>query len=71
MEQKKEKCAKESVTLVVIPYWWDCQKESLAATLKSIRPDLVPNATGSFMTPLFLKLKLLGIPILPSPTTQV
>lgn len=37
---------KAGITLIEIPYWWDFTKESLAATIHRIRPELVPDPPG-------------------------
>jgi hypothetical protein len=29
------------ITLIEIPYWWDCKIESLAATIHKYKPDLI------------------------------
>jgi hypothetical protein len=31
----------EGVTLVEIPYWWDRRKESVAALINKLRPELL------------------------------
>eukprot|EP01124_Arcella_intermedia_P027271 TRINITY_DN5296_c0_g1_i3.p1 TRINITY_DN5296_c0_g1~~TRINITY_DN5296_c0_g1_i3.p1 ORF type:complete len:419 (-),score=98.24 TRINITY_DN5296_c0_g1_i3:6-1262(-) len=38
--QKKETCQQRGITLLTIPYWWDRKKESLIASLHSLRPDI-------------------------------
>ncbi len=35
------------IDLLSIPFWWDYTKESLAATIHRVRPDLIPTAQGS------------------------
>lgn len=35
-----------------IPYWWDNGKETLAATIHQIRPDLIPEPPGAHPIPL-------------------
>lgn len=45
--EKKEACAKLGITLIEIPYWWDCTKDSLLATIHKFRPDLIPQAHGA------------------------
>jgi len=46
-----------NITLIDIPYWWDCNKESLEATIHLIRPDLIPKLGN-------------GIPISKSPPKE-
>lgn len=41
-EEKKRLCIEKDITLIEIPYWWDNEKSSLAATIHKIRPDLIP-----------------------------
>jgi hypothetical protein len=40
---KKEACKSFGITLIEIPYWWDGQYESIAATIYRARPDLFQN----------------------------
>jgi len=40
--EKKTQCEKYGITLIEVPYWWDKQRESLAATLRLQRPGLLP-----------------------------
>ncbi len=37
---KRQICDNNGITLLVIPYWWDKTKESLAQTLHAVRPDI-------------------------------
>jgi len=39
--EKRIACESKGITLLEIPYWWDFTKESLLATIKQKRPDLV------------------------------
>jgi hypothetical protein len=41
-KEKREVCMEKQITLVEIPYWWDKQLASLAATISSQRVDLIP-----------------------------
>jgi len=41
--EKKLKCISAGITLIEVPYWWNRTKESLAATIKSMRSDLLEN----------------------------
>src|SRR5688500_13406879 len=34
-EEKMEKCKNAGITLIHIPYWWDKEKSSLVATIRS------------------------------------
>jgi hypothetical protein len=34
--------------LIIIPYWWDRQKDSIIATIHQHRPDLIPNPGMAF-----------------------
>jgi len=38
---KQEACKKLGITLIVIPYWWDDQRASLAATINQFCPGLI------------------------------
>lgn len=38
--KKRQACQDVSITLIEIPYWWDRKKESIVATIRSIRNDL-------------------------------
>eukprot|EP00026_Physarum_polycephalum_P004657 Phypoly_transcript_04679.p1 GENE.Phypoly_transcript_04679~~Phypoly_transcript_04679.p1 ORF type:complete len:669 (+),score=68.95 Phypoly_transcript_04679:107-2113(+) len=38
--QKKNMVNKIAISLIVVPYWWDGQRESLMATINFYRPDL-------------------------------
>jgi hypothetical protein len=42
-EQRRQACARNGITLIEIPYWWDQQLSSLVATIHKRRPDLIPN----------------------------
>lgn len=37
---KREGSAKQGITLIEIPFWWDYSLGSLAATLFKARPDI-------------------------------
>jgi len=39
-ERKRNICQHDGITLIVIPYWWDKTLESLALTIRNIRPDI-------------------------------
>lgn len=39
-QEKSALCESRGITLIPIPYWWDGNKESLAATLYKARPDV-------------------------------
>lgn len=41
-KEKAELCEKYGIRLIVIPYWWDNKIESLAATIHSHFPSLLP-----------------------------
>jgi hypothetical protein len=41
--EKKMECEKVGITLIPIPFWWQHDKESLAATIRQYRPDLLHN----------------------------
>jgi hypothetical protein len=41
-KEKKLLCAKQGITLIVIPYWWDRTSASVAATIHAKRSDLIP-----------------------------
>jgi hypothetical protein len=48
--QKRSTCKERGITLIEIPYWWDLQKDSLAATIHINRPDLIPLPNGISMS---------------------
>jgi hypothetical protein len=39
-EEKVAACKASGITLIVVPYWWDKTRQSLAATLYKVRPDI-------------------------------
>lgn len=39
-------CALHSITLIDVPYWWEGDKPSLAATIHQYRPELLQHASG-------------------------
>ncbi len=38
--KKRMACAELGLTLITVPYWWDRQLSSLAASIQSKRPDV-------------------------------
>jgi hypothetical protein len=34
-------CKRENITLITVPYWWKRDEQSLMATIKQSRPDLI------------------------------
>lgn len=44
---KVDLCQLREITLLCIPFWWDGELESLAATLFQARPDVFPLSTSS------------------------
>ena len=44
---KQELAKARGMSLVVVPCWWDGAKESLVASIREIRPDLLQGAEGS------------------------
>ena len=42
---KTEACQELKITLVIVPYWWDKQAASLAATIQQYRSDWVTELT--------------------------
>jgi hypothetical protein len=48
---KREICAKEGITLIEIPFWWDNSEQSLIATLQQYRPELLTDRESSFPIP--------------------
>lgn len=53
-EIKLKVCKTRGITLIPIPHWWDGSQESLVATIKDARPELLPNRTAQ-VPPLSLK----------------
>lgn len=41
-EQKRLACSMAGITLIEIPFWWENDFNSVAATLRQKRPELVP-----------------------------
>jgi hypothetical protein len=40
-DQAKRKFASQfGITLISIPFWWDCSSDSLASTIEYYRPDI-------------------------------
>jgi hypothetical protein len=39
--EKRTSCKENGITLIEIPYWWDHKKESLAATINQLKPNLI------------------------------
>lgn len=37
---KKDLCVKNGISLIVVPYWWNSNVESIASTIHSVRPDI-------------------------------
>ncbi len=48
--EKRELCSRYGITLIEIPFWWDGKIDSLAATIRDSRSDLVPRFTSSTAT---------------------
>eukprot|EP01114_Cavostelium_apophysatum_P007788 TRINITY_DN1996_c0_g2_i2.p1 TRINITY_DN1996_c0_g2~~TRINITY_DN1996_c0_g2_i2.p1 ORF type:complete len:562 (-),score=122.96 TRINITY_DN1996_c0_g2_i2:5-1690(-) len=40
-EEKRQACKNNNITLIEVPFWWDRTSESLKATIRSRRPDLL------------------------------
>lgn len=40
---KQEICKKLGITLITVPFWWDRDTDSIAATIHAYRPDLIPS----------------------------
>eukprot|EP01125_Pyxidicula_operculata_P022977 TRINITY_DN972_c0_g1_i1.p2 TRINITY_DN972_c0_g1~~TRINITY_DN972_c0_g1_i1.p2 ORF type:complete len:382 (-),score=59.65 TRINITY_DN972_c0_g1_i1:1427-2428(-) len=51
--KKKQLAEHHGISLIVIPYWWKGDKESLKATISEVRPDLIPKESlPSNVTPI-------------------
>jgi hypothetical protein len=48
---KREIAKDEGITLISVPFWWDKNPASLAATIRQIRPDIEVNFVESFPIP--------------------
>lgn len=46
-ERKAALLASKGLSLISVPYWWDGSTDSLANTIRSIRPDLIAQAAGN------------------------
>lgn len=46
LSYKLKQCKRHGITLIEVPYWWDCSKSSLMATIHQVRPDLVPSTNS-------------------------
>ncbi len=42
---KREICKSNGITLIEIPYWWNQSIESVARTIKAVRPDVPLDAS--------------------------
>eukprot|EP00026_Physarum_polycephalum_P001950 Phypoly_transcript_01954.p1 GENE.Phypoly_transcript_01954~~Phypoly_transcript_01954.p1 ORF type:complete len:900 (+),score=97.26 Phypoly_transcript_01954:131-2830(+) len=49
---KKEQAQRKGITLVAVPCWWDGRQESLVASIRFYRPDLLEGFIGSQIIPL-------------------
>ncbi len=38
--QKREICARDGITLIVVPYWWNKSVQSIALAIHRARPDV-------------------------------
>jgi hypothetical protein len=38
--EKRGACQAHNITLIIVPFWWDCSEMSLAATIHKYRPDV-------------------------------
>jgi len=45
--KKQQLCAKNGITLIIIPFWWNESQDSLAYTLHSQCPELFPKIDSS------------------------
>ena len=45
------------ITLIEVPYWWDFSKERLTASIKQVRPDLIPNMVNEAPIPTEMPMK--------------
>jgi hypothetical protein len=43
-QYKQTLCRELGVDLIRVPYWWDREPDSLAATIHHYRPDIIPNS---------------------------
>ena len=41
-EEKRKACKENEITLIEVPYWWNKETSSLAATIQKERNDLIP-----------------------------
>jgi hypothetical protein len=51
-EEKRASCREMQITLIEVPYWWDNQIPSLAATIRKKREDWIPNVSQGNEIPL-------------------
>jgi len=49
-KEKQDVCKEAGVTLIEIPYWWNFSRDSLAATIYTVRPDLPIFEDSKFQT---------------------
>jgi hypothetical protein len=40
-EEKRKACRENEITLIEVPYWWNKETSSLAATINNERKDLI------------------------------
>ena len=43
-EEKRKACRENEITLIEVPYWWNKETSTLAATIRKERNDLIPNS---------------------------
>jgi len=39
--EKETACERAGITLFIVPFWWDCTKESLVQLVRKVKPDLI------------------------------
>lgn len=45
-QEKRDACQRHGITLVEVPFWWDFEKSSLAATIQAQRDDVIREDFG-------------------------
>lgn len=46
-QSKRQACNSLGISLIEVPFWWDWNNESLAATVRAVRPELLTEKRGT------------------------
>jgi hypothetical protein len=60
---KKAACKEIGITLIEVPYWWDCNVPTLISTIRRYRPDIkLQIPSGSKAARISKKFRRIGSP---------